>query len=155
MNYLKTLIVSIALILIVGSVIAVENIMSTGASAKGSTLAKTNTNVTLSYVCMQNAIEHRDSAMINATDKFAQDSKAALTVRKESLKASWAITTKITQANSIIKAWNNFKVSWKKVQTDFRNSRRIAWSNYRSDIKKCKLTSNTYDSSEVADVINV
>jgi hypothetical protein len=143
----KFLFILIGLVLVAGGVFAVENL---GGASQASSVASKN----ISFACMQDAIEHRDSAMINAMDKLAADSKAALTARKDALKAAWAITDKINRSNAITKAWNTFKVSWKKAQTDFKNARRIAWSSYRAETKTCKLTVSTYDSSELADVIN-
>ncbi|MEM4347184.1 MAG: hypothetical protein QW802_01175 [Candidatus Altiarchaeota archaeon] len=124
-----------------------------GPFGKTPLLYKYKLNKTWSFnsTCMQNAIETRDSAIITAFEKFSNDIQNALKVRKDSLKAAWEINDPVARKTAIRKAWENFKVSWKKAHLDLKNARKNAWNNYKLYVKNtCKII-NTEDPSENVD----
>lgn len=91
----------------------------------------------LDPVCMQNAVEKRDSAIITGVDAFATFVKTALQARKEAQKAAWVITDKKQRQAALKDAWAKFKGTWVKAFKQLRADRKAAWKQFYIDRKAC------------------
>lgn len=88
-------------------------------------------------MCIQNAIEKRDTAVITAFSGFSTSVTTALTVRKDALKAAVILTDKNAKETARKAAWSTFKTSSKTAATTLRTARRAAWTTYETDTKAC------------------
>jgi hypothetical protein len=104
------------------------------ASTTGTSTVLSTTTVT----CIQNAIEKRETALINAHDIFNIAIKNALILRKDSLKAVWSVNSTNKVRNDSKKLINKiFKDSVQKAHNDMRTARTNAWSTFDADMKIC------------------
>lgn len=89
-------------------------------------------------VCIQNAIEKRDTAVIAAFDKFSSTIKSALGVRKDALKAAWAKPTAKERRAAVKAAWDAYKKSTREAVAAAKKERKAAWDQFRKDRIACK-----------------
>lgn len=89
-------------------------------------------------VCIQNAIEKRDTAVIAAFDKFSSTIKSALGVRKDALKAAWAKPTAKERRAAVLAAWNAYKKLTREAVALAKKERKAAWDQFRKDRIACK-----------------
>jgi len=103
-----------------------------------------NTNVnrpavkTFDPVCVQNAIEKRDSAIIDAWDVYSAKVKSALETRKNELKAAWGKTDNKEKKKAIRAAWEKYRKSVRDARRALNDAKKAAWKQYRTDAKACK-----------------
>ncbi len=88
--------------------------------------------------CMSSAVDKRDTAVIAAFDTFTASVKAALTKRKDDLKAAWALTDATARKTALRTAWQNFTKSHKSARDAYRVARQAAWKQFKTDSKTCK-----------------
>jgi len=119
------------------------------ASADDATNTATTTP-TFDPVCMQNAIEKRDTALIVGIDAYVAAIKTALTARKDALKAAWLITDKTQRRSALKTAWKNFRTARDQARKDWKSAKRTAWKTFYADRKACgKVTSEDWTTSGV------
>lgn len=92
---------------------------------------------TIDAVCMQTAVEKRDSAIIAAVDANAAAQKSALTVRKDALKAAWAITDRKARRTALRQAWNAFTKASRDARRTLRSADHAVWKQFYTDRKAC------------------
>ncbi len=92
---------------------------------------------TVDPMCISAAIEKRDSAVISGFSAFSTSVSAALTARKDALKAAVVMTDKTAKESARKKAWAAFKASSKTAHTSLVSARRSAWAAYSVDTKAC------------------
>lgn len=91
----------------------------------------------LDPVCMQNAVEKRDNAIIAGVDAFAAFVKGALEIRRDAQKTAWTITDKKQRQIALKNAWAKFKGTWAKGLKKLRADRSAAWKKFYIDRKAC------------------
>lgn len=91
-------------------------------------------------VCMQNAIEKRDNAIITAFDKFSTTAKSALEIRKTELKNAWNLTNIQERRKAIREAWQKYRTTLRAARKEFRTVRINAWREYYKDRRGCSGT---------------
>ncbi len=96
--------------------------------------------VTVDTACMQAAIDKRETALIAGVDVYSASVKTALTVRKDALKAAWAITDKTARNTAIKAAWTAFQGTWKNASAAMKTVKKSAWAAFNTDAKACKQT---------------
>ena len=91
-------------------------------------------------VCMQNAVEVRDTAVSTAVGTLSTSIQTALSVRKDALKVAWGAYSQSTpsERRAAFKiAWKNFTMSRNQAVRTFRTSRHDAWTKFRTSAKAC------------------
>jgi len=100
----------------------------------------TPTKKTVDIVCVQKAIEKRESAVQTAFDVASDSIKSALQARKSALLAAWAITDNVQRKAAVKAAWAKFKQDRKAAQKTFKQTRDAAWKQFKTDRKACKVS---------------
>lgn len=98
--------------------------------------------VTFDPICVQNAIDKRDNAIIAATDVYSAAAKTALQTRRDALKAAWALADRKARHSALTAAWKAYRSSLSKARKDFNKARAAAWKQWGIDRKACKDTPN-------------
>lgn len=88
-------------------------------------------------VCMQNAVEKRDTAIITAFSAFSNSIQLALSTRMIELKAAWGIQDASARKQAIKSAWEKYKKSAKSARETMQAARKNAWDQFKSDRKAC------------------
>ncbi len=90
-------------------------------------------------VCVQNAVEKRENAIIVAYDTKVQAIKNALVAKKAALVAAWGKTDQKERVQARQKAWEDFKSAVKTATQSFREAVKNAWKAYREERRACQL----------------
>lgn len=98
-------------------------------------------------VCMQAAIERRDSTIIIATQNYSTSVTTALQARKDALKTAWAITNRPERRKALRMAWNNFQGTWRKASAEIKQARLKTWQIFATDRRACGRIAVTDDVS--------
>ncbi len=88
-------------------------------------------------VCMQNAIDKRDTAIISAVDTSATAIKNALGTRRDALKAAWGLTDRKARRDGIRVAWKAWFEASRSARKDLQSARTAAWNTFYTDRKAC------------------
>ena len=72
--------------------------------------------------CMQTAVDAREVSLAAAFSAYADGVKAALDVRRTSLKAAWALTDRDARRDAIRAAWKAFRQSHREKREDFQKA---------------------------------
>ncbi len=91
-------------------------------------------------VCLQNAIEKRDSALITGLTAQSSSIISALTARKDAVKAALVLPTKAEVHTARKTANAAFEKSTKAAHVTMKTVRTSTWSAYRTDAKACGQT---------------
>lgn len=103
----------------------------------GTTTKPVKTTKKVDPVCLQNAVEKRDSALITGLTMQSTSIVSALTARKDAVKAALVLLTR-AEVNTARKAANAaFEKSTKAAHVTMKASRTNAWSTYKTDAKAC------------------
>ncbi len=97
----------------------------------------TSTPPRFDAVCMQTAVDKRDSAIISAWDVYSAAVKSALSARKDALKSAWGITDAKERRAAIKKAWADFSSAVRQARKDFNSARKSAWKTFMADRRAC------------------
>lgn len=119
---------------------------------KGWKVDKKKEQTTVDLVCMQNAVVAREDAIIAALDTYHTNVKAALTTRRDALKAAWTISDKDTRKEAIRKAWSDFKGTWKKERKALNEAKRAAWKKFNETGKTCNARGEGEDQGNDRDL---
>jgi hypothetical protein len=90
-------------------------------------------------VCVQAAIEKRDSSIITGHNAFNTSIVAALTARKDSLKLAWTKEVRTEREEAKKKSYTDFRTSTKSAHEALRTVRSTSWKTFESDMKVCKV----------------
>lgn len=115
-----------------------------------STKATTTPKIKTDVVCIKNAIEKRDTAMIAAYDAYSVAIKKNLTIRKDATKAAYDKANPKERAAAIKKAELNYLKATIKAKKDFMTARKNVWKTFYNERKSCKIVGN--QSSEKIDI---
>lgn len=88
-------------------------------------------------VCMQNAIEKRDTAIIAVVDTYATAVKNALQTRKDALKAAWGETDAKTRRTKIRAAWKAYQDTLLAARRALASGRKGVWNQFYADRRTC------------------
>ena len=104
--------------------------------------AQTNTGTTkkssFDAVCVQGALDKRDTSIIASWDAYATSAKTAITTRTTALKSAWGITDATQRKTAIKKTWSDYKTAISTARKTFNQSRKTDWQKFRTDRKTCK-----------------
>lgn len=99
----------------------------------GTTTPATTTQV----MCIQNALEKRENALITGHDAFNTAIKTALQNRLANLKDAWAQTDKKIKQTKKTAAWKTFRNETQAAHTGMKTARQGAWRTFDADMKAC------------------
>jgi len=102
-------------------------------------------------VCVQNAIETRDTAIIARFDAYYTTARAALTVRKDGLKTAWNTTDKDQRKLQIKTVGKTYKEAIKTSRRAFRDGRRDLWDAYKDAVRLCDVRGSEKNEGQGAD----
>jgi hypothetical protein len=88
-------------------------------------------------VCMAAAVDARDTAIVAAVDAYHVSVKTALEARRSALKAAWMVENRDDRRDALEKAWDDFRRAWKKADHALKDARRMAWTTFEQERKKC------------------
>lgn len=97
----------------------------------------TSTPSSINVICVQNAIEKRDTTIITAHNAYNTSITNALTARKDALKLAWAKPTTKERREAQRAAYKAFNVSVRAAHENLRSARKAAWSTFNTDMKNC------------------
>jgi hypothetical protein len=108
--------------------------------ASAQTTTATSTTAVTSQtkiVCAQTAVEKRDAAIIAGHNNFNTAIVSALTARKDSVKAAFALTDKTAIKEARKNSNATFSASVKNSHSAMRTLRINSWNTFKSDMKIC------------------
>jgi hypothetical protein len=108
--------------------------------------AETSTSTDVG-ICMQKAVEKRDTAIISAYDTYSAGLKTALTARMADLKSAWGMADKSARKTAIKDAWAKFKTTRAGLRQTLGSSRDASWITFRNDRVACKAPADGNGSS--------
>lgn len=91
-------------------------------------------------ICLQGAIEKRETSLIADYNTLNTSLTTALSVRKEALKSAVELPTKAEIVTAKSTANKTFDASAKSARTVMKASRTSAWTVYKTDTKACGST---------------
>lgn len=87
--------------------------------------------------CMGTAVEKRDNAIVTALKVYSDKSTAALTARRDALKAGWLLTDRTQIRTALRLAWKNFQTTHLQARREWMTGKRLAWKQFYTDRKAC------------------
>lgn len=91
-------------------------------------------------ICIQSAIEKRETALIAGHNSFNTSIVSALTVRKDGLKSAYALTEKGATKTAKKAVWSKFKTDGKAAHDSMRSVRKGSWNTFNADMRVCGVT---------------
>lgn len=105
----------------------------------------------LDVICIKNAVERRESAVIAAYDKKTTAIKTALTTRKNALKEAWSKITTKERLAARLAAWRVFRAAKLGAQKIYVGEIKATWQQFKIDRKSCGVTEMN-DESQGTDI---
>lgn len=102
------------------------------------TSVATSTPVVYDPVCIKNAVDKRDGAVIAAREAYHAAIIKALNDRKTALLAAYDKTNKKERVKAIKTAWAAFQKARKEANKKLRVDIPAAWRQFNADRKACK-----------------
>ncbi len=118
-------------------------------TATTTTTVGTTTATTSQIICMQNALEKRENALITAHDAFAASVKTALQNRLAGLKSSWTMSQKDRVAKRLA-TYKTFRTEMQAANNAIRNTKNTAWKTFQTDAKACGVRSTGENPSMIS-----
>lgn len=91
-------------------------------------------------VCIKDAVETKETALISATTIYQDNYLAALAAKKDSVVAAWQQPTKAQIQSSLTTTSRTYKKTTELLKKDLKISKKSIMSIYKNEIKKCKST---------------
>lgn len=112
-------------------------------------LSNASSTSNVDATCMSEAVDVRESALIDAWSAFNANIVTALNQRKDALHAGWEITDLKERTTALVKAWKDWRMSKKDITADFRSARKDAWTTFKQTAKnECKMTTPKEESAD-------
>ncbi|MEI7498116.1 MAG: hypothetical protein WCK11_02435 [Candidatus Falkowbacteria bacterium] len=99
--------------------------------------AKPKASSTINVICIQTAVEKRETALLSAFDVYASSTKAAISARSAALKTAWTLSDRKQRRQALTTAWNNFRKAQSKANAALKKARLQAGKQYEADRKAC------------------
>lgn len=115
---------------------ALPALAQTTSTGSGNSTSTTG-NPRFDAVCMQNAVDKRDGAIINAWDIYSAAVKSALSARRSALKAAWGLSTAKDRRMALSQAWKDFNSAMNQARKDLNSARKSAWKAFMADKRAC------------------
>lgn len=89
--------------------------------------------------CMAQAVDTREAAVAAALETSYNNIRTALTTRRSSLAAAWALTDRIQRRNAVRSAWSLFHGTWRTNDRTLRRSKSLAWAQFNVAKLTCDI----------------
>lgn len=109
-------------------------------SISTTTTKKIKTVKKVDVLCLQNAIEKRDSTLIAGLNTENASLVAAMTARKDSLKSAISLSSSAQIQAARKNSESSFKTSVKSAHEAMKGTRTSSWSIYKTEAKACGST---------------
>jgi hypothetical protein len=106
-------------------------------SGTATTTQATTTATSTQVICIQNALEKRENALIAGHDAFASAIKTALTNRLTGLKDAWAQTDRSVRQTKRQAAYKAFRTESQSANSTMRSVRVGAWKTFDTEMRAC------------------
>jgi hypothetical protein len=100
-------------------------------------MMRSSAAATVNGACVSAAVDKRDTALISALGTFHTSVSAALTVRKDALKAAWVLTDVSAREAAVKAAWKAFGTSAREAKHAFRTAKKTAWKTFKTEARAC------------------
>lgn len=100
-------------------------------------MMRSSAAATVDGACVSAAVDKRDTALISALGTFHTSVSAALTVRKDALKAAWVLTDVSAREAAVKAAWKAFGTSAREAKHAFRTAKKTAWKTFKTEARAC------------------
>jgi hypothetical protein len=135
---MKKTITTLGLAILIGSSFGSAFAQTTTTPTPGSNNRETRNQMKkVDPVCLQNAVEKRETSLISALTAQHGAVITAHTVRKDSVKAALLLPTKKEVNDARNLANKNFETSVKKAKSEMKTVREAVWPTFRADMKAC------------------
>lgn len=91
-------------------------------------------------VCLQKAVDKRETAIIAANDVVSAGVKSALEQRKTALNQAWGLADQKERMKARNTAWTNFRKARQTARKTYNTAVKTAWQAFHTDGKACKVT---------------
>jgi hypothetical protein len=88
-------------------------------------------------LCVQNAIEKRETTLISGHGAFNTSIVQALTARKDGLKSAYALADRDAAKTAKKTVWNTFGAQSKVAHDTMRTVRKTSWNTFNTDMRAC------------------
>ncbi|WP_143053027.1 hypothetical protein [Nitrosovibrio tenuis] len=106
----------------------------------------------IDVLCIQSAIDTRDTTLANMVSDWSSSTKNALEARRDALKGSWSISDYKTRRLAQRKAWSDYRKVLRSANTTKTKERSRTWKKFEHDRRQCEgayspemTTGSTYD----------
>jgi len=96
-------------------------------------------NKKMDLVCLQKAVEKRETAIIAAHDQLSAAIKNALETRKIELIKAWVIENRFERNKARIKTWNNFRKAKREAKKTYNTSIKNIWKEFHQETQNCQV----------------
>jgi hypothetical protein len=99
--------------------------------------------------CMSEAVDVRETALIDAWNSFNANTLTILNNRKSALHSAWEITTIKERTAALVSAWKTWRSDKKEVTAEFRKERKAAWGAFKKTARdECRVATPKEESLE-------
>jgi hypothetical protein len=112
---------------------------SSASSSKTSVSSKSKSSVSAAVQCYLDAVDKRETKVIDSFKNYTSFMAKILTMREELLLKYWSNADTKKRDQDIRTVWRTFGQAWRKNGLAVRKERRIAWEIYRADITACGI----------------
>jgi hypothetical protein len=108
----------------------------------------------IDVACIQNAIDIRDTALVNMVNDWSSSTGNALQARREALKDSWSIIDYKKRRSAQRAAWSEYRKLLRSANAGKAKERGRTWKKFEQDRRLCEgayspemITGSTYDAT--------
>ncbi len=88
--------------------------------------------------CIQDAIETRDTALIDALSSYHAAAKTALETRIAELKSAWEQPKGTYRKADIKDVWTEYRIDLRNARKEFKLDKKVAWDVFKKAKAACK-----------------
>lgn len=106
----------------------------------------------LDTVCVQNAIDKREAALLAAFDTRYTSTRVTIQKRNEAQKMAWQMAEAKDRKTALKKVWVDNSASMGKVMREWQGNRAASWRQFNTDRRACGPTAAAEDGNTSASV---
>ena len=91
-------------------------------------------------LCIRDAVETKENALISANASYQEGNLAALVAKKKSVLTAWQKSTKWEIQSFLTVASKTYKKAIESLKKELKISKKSAMALYKNEVKKCKST---------------
>ena len=106
----------------------------------------------LDTVCVQNAVDKRETSILAAFDTRYNSTKVTIQKRNEAQKTAWQMGEAKDRKTALRKVWVDYSAAMKKVTKEWQTNRSNVWKQFTTDRRACGPTAAAEDGNVGANV---